>query len=249
MDPYIEAQEWEDFHTRYNTVAGEMLAPYLEPRYVVRVERRIYVEHVGDDVGQPRRADVALISTGKSSTGVPRAASAATVVPVECLLPMPIEHRETFLVIRERETLEVVTVVETLSPANKASGSAGRGLYLRKRDEILESKCHLVELDLLRGGLRLPVVGELPPGDYHAIVSRQQRRPRAEVYTWTVRVPLPTIPIPLKEDEADAALDLQRAFSTVYDRARYHLSIDYGRPLAPPLSDADEAWAREQLSR
>jgi hypothetical protein len=30
-----------------------MLAPSLEPRYVVRVKRRIYVEHVGDDIAQP----------------------------------------------------------------------------------------------------------------------------------------------------------------------------------------------------
>ncbi|MBI4603374.1 MAG: DUF4058 family protein [Planctomycetes bacterium] len=212
MDPYIEDQEWEDFHTRLNTVAGEMLAPIVEPRYVVRVERRVYV------------------------------------APVECVLPMPQERRETYLVVRDRETLDVVTVVETLSPANKAPGNRGRELYLSKRDEVLQSRSHLVELDLLRGGLRLPALGGLPPGDYYAVVSRRPRRPRADAYAWTVRKALPPIPIPLKDGDPDASLDLQAAFATVYDRACYHLSIDYELPLSLPLSEAAAAWARDVVA-
>ena len=44
MDPFIEDQEWEDFHSTFNTVLRESLAPGVEPRYIVRVERRVYVE-------------------------------------------------------------------------------------------------------------------------------------------------------------------------------------------------------------
>jgi hypothetical protein len=108
---------------------------------------------------------------------------------------------------------------------------------------------HLVELDLLRGGERLPTVGSLPAGDYYAIVSRSYRRPRAEVYPWTFRHRLPSIPVPLDKGELDVLINLQDVFDTVYDRARYDLSIDYSQPLSLPLSDQDAKWAREFLAK
>lgn len=251
VDPYIENQEWQDFHTRFNTVLSDLLAIRIEPRYVVRVERRVYVEHPTHPETEVRWADVAVLATGDRQGSTPLSTSgsaAAIAVPVECLLPMPEERREAYLVIRERETLEVVTVIETLSPANKQAGGDGREQYLAKRDLVLESRSHLVELDLLRGGLRLPTVSGLPPGDYYAIVSRRRRRPRAEVYAWGIRQALPVIPVPLREGDNDVALELQTAFTTVYDRARYHLSIDYGAALEPPLAEADQTWARELLA-
>ncbi|NUQ64118.1 MAG: DUF4058 family protein [Pirellulales bacterium] len=36
---------------------------------------------------------------------------------------------------------------------------------------------------------------------------------------WTLRDQLPAIPIPLAQDDPDAPLDLQTAFTTTYDRA------------------------------
>lgn len=43
-----------DFHSRFNNVVSEELAPAVEPRYIVRVERRVYVEHgLGDDEQVP----------------------------------------------------------------------------------------------------------------------------------------------------------------------------------------------------
>jgi hypothetical protein len=210
----------------------------------VRVERRIYVEHgLGDDT-QVRWADVSVLSSASDAPTVVPSAANASVAPVECLLPVPQERRETFLVIRERKTMEVVTVIETLSPANKRASSDGREQYLAKREEILASRTNLVELDLLRAGKRLPMVG-LPAGDYFAIVSRGHRRPRADVYCWTLRHPLPTIPVPLQAGDPEVSLDLQRAFTTVYDRARYQLSLDYSAPLQAPLSESDQVWLRQ----
>jgi len=79
---------------------------------------------------------------------------------------------ENYLVIRHLGSGEVVTVIELLSPSNKCTGSEGRKAYLAKREEILSSRTNLVELDLLRGGARLPTVQPLPPGDYFAFVCR-----------------------------------------------------------------------------
>jgi hypothetical protein len=163
-------------------------------------------------------------------------------------LPSPQERRETYLVIREVETMEIVTIIETLSPANKRSSSDGRDQYLEKREEILRSKTNLVELDLLRGGKRLPVVG-LPAGDYYAIVSRGHKRPKTDVYHWTLRQPLPPIPIPLKKDEPEVTVDLQQVFSTVYDRARYQLSLNYNGPLIVPSTETDTAWTQQLLAQ
>ena len=70
----------------------------------------------------------------------------------------------------------------------------------------------------------------LPPGDFFALVSRRERRPDCEVYAWTIRQPLPTIRIPLKEPDPDLVLDLDAIFRMAYDRGRYARSIDRDRP-------------------
>ena len=250
MDPFLEGVEWEDFHTRFNTAISEYLATCVEPRYLVRIERRVYVEHTTDARPPVRRADVAVFIA--EETTLAWAGPVSTVVPgltpVECLLPMPQEQQETYLVIRLQDTREVVTVLETLSPGNKRPGSDGRREYLKKREEILQSQTHLVELDLLRDGQRMPTATPLPSADYCAIVSRSQRRPRADAYAWTIRDPLPAIPIPLNRGDPDVLLDLQAVFATVYDRARYDLSLDYTASLDPPLSEADLCWVQQRTA-
>lgn len=250
MDPYIEGQEWEDFHATFNTVLRESLSPTVEPKYIVRVERRVYVEHPLDGGDGARWSDVAIMSMQPSaelSRAEPLQATQSALLPVECVLPMPEERRETYLVIRKSDTKEVVTVIETLSPSNKRPNSDGLRQYLDKRREILDSQSHLIELDLLRGGLRLPMMSPLPTGDYYAIVSRRYTRPRAQVYAWTLRDRLPTIPIPLLRDDPDVSLDLQIVFSTVYERARYGLSLDYSAALHPRLSESDTTWAQQRI--
>jgi hypothetical protein len=46
MDPFIESQIWEDFHYALIEVVRESLIPHTRPRYVVRVEECVYVEHI-----------------------------------------------------------------------------------------------------------------------------------------------------------------------------------------------------------
>ena len=243
MDPFLESQEWEDFHTTFNTVLRERLGPSLEPDYLVRVERRVYVESVGGEPESMRRADIAIVAVdaGPASGLLAMEAGSPTAV---CELPMPIERQETYLVIRDRETMRVVTVIELLSPANKRSKGDGRNKYMMKREEILSSSTHLVELDLLRGGMRLPVVGTLPTGDYYAIISRAKHRPKCEVYAWALSDKLPVIPIPLKHGDPDASVPLQEVFDIVYQRARYDLSVKYTAQLDPPLTPDELRWVQ-----
>ena len=116
------------------------------------------------------------------------------------MCPAPPEHSidvlESFIEIRDRETREVVTVVELLSPTNKAPGS-DREQYLGKRKVLLAGNTHVVEIDLLRSGQRAPV-GEMPECDYVVMVSRSYERPRVELWPLALSDPLPTIPIPLR---------------------------------------------------
>ena len=71
---------------------------------------------------------------------------------------------------------------------------------------------------------------------------------RAEYYPMPLRERLPRIAVPLRAADADVVLDLQHCVDVVYDGVgRYGARIDYGRPLTPPLSSADAAWAAERV--
>jgi hypothetical protein len=250
MDPFIEGQVWEDFHHEFISDLRALLLPSVRPRYAVRVEHRIYVEYQPGEPDHFIRSDVSVIEEHRrlSSTRTGGAATAIAVEPITLTLPMPERRRTAFLTVRDRATMEVVTVVEVLSPVNKRPRSAGRRKYLRKRGDVLESTAHLVEVDLLRGGARLPMVETLPPAHYYAFVSREQHRPKAGVYAWSLNESLPAIPIPLAEGDQEVLLNLQEAFTAAYDRAGYDYSIDYHRPVEPSLDEADAAWVREVVS-
>ena len=254
MDPFIEIQEWSDFHS--NSIAGiqSQLAPRLAPRYYVRVERRVYFERSVPEeeavAKQPQRVpDVAILRTTESELHQGSAGTATLVMPRECVVPAGEEHREYFLLIRGAQSHEVVTVLELLSSTNKRPGADGRKIYLEKRQQILDGLSHFVELDLLRGGQRPPVQTKSPLGnDYYALVSRHQRRPRADIYQWSLRQSMPSISIPLEKGDPDVALDLQAAFSATYERVRYDLSINYDSPLVPPPSEEEQEVLRDVLA-
>ena len=55
--------------------------------------------------------------------------------------------------------------------------------------------------------------------------------------------------VPLREPDADVPLDLQRAFSTIYEASPYAVAIDYSQPPDVPLSAAAAAWSAEQIRK
>ncbi len=249
MDPYLEGPDWEDFHLLLIATLRDALTPSVRPNYLVRAERRVYLEHDPEPDPSLMRPDVTVLRKPGRRSSRAGAAGAPVESPVLLTLPIPEEHREAFLVLKLRETMEIVTVIEVLSPSNKRAGSDGRREYLAKRESVLRSATHLVELDLLRGGGRLPTVEPLPMGDYYAFVSRGNRRPHTEAFVWKLRDRLSTIPVPLAGKDPDVLLNLQSAFDSTYDRAGYDYSLDYGLRLAPALRDPDATWVRETLRR
>jgi hypothetical protein len=60
--------------------------------------------------------------------------------------------------------------------------------------------------------------------------------------------PLPTIPIPLAKSDPAISLNLQPMIEEIYQRYRYEESIDYSKPLKPPLKDEEAAWFQQRLA-
>jgi hypothetical protein len=246
MNPYLEQPDvWNDFHDSFLYVLRADLAAQVDPNYIVKIEEQLYIHELPAD--QRRligRADAAVARSGTSSK---RATTAAVLTaPTEIELPDIDIESINRVEVRDRLNRELVTVVELLSPSNKNAG-ADREQYKSKRLQIIHSPVHLVELDLLRGGSRMPM-RKLPECDYCIFVSRSQERPRAGLWPIRLRERLPLIPIPLRSPDPDVRLDLQQILQEVYEAAHYETYIYDGAPV-PALSSADAAWARKLLPR
>src|SRR5262249_46785753 len=144
--------------------------------------------------------DVA-VTKGKRKTRARTGAATAVLEPV--VIPHAIyeEYHQSRIRILHRPERKLVAVLEMLSPFNKTGD--GFSEYCSKRLELLHQKVHLVELDLLLAGQRLPLSEPPPEGDYYAFVSRADRRPDCEIYHWPLRRPLPSIPVPLLAPDPD----------------------------------------------
>ncbi len=160
---------------------------------------------------------------------------------VEIPSPVPLVTVE----IHSTDGRRLVTAIEILSPANKSGD--GRREYLTKRQKILRSSAHLVEIDLLRRGARVPMEEDLPAAPYFVFVSRAEERPTIDV--WPIQLPeaLPTVQVPLLPGDSDLELDLQQAFQNIYDLRGFDLLLDYGKLPEVPLEPEDSRWARRFL--
>ncbi|MBF2050702.1 MAG: DUF4058 family protein [Elainella sp. C42_A2020_010] len=239
MNPYLENPElWSEVHSRLIVAIADDLTDHLSEKYRVAIEKRTYFSG-GDDsllVGIP---DVSVV--GKSPEQSQLSATATLPVePITVTVPMAEEVQERYLEIREVATGSVITTIEILSPKNKRSGE-GRQAYNRKRHQVLASLTHLVEIDLLRGGQPLPILG-VARSDYRILISRSDRRPSAQLYAFSVRQRIPQFTVPLAAGDEEPVLDLQSLVERVYERGRYYLAIDYTQPAPPPLSEQDAIW-------
>lgn len=135
-------------------------------------------------------------------------------------------------------------MIEILLPENKR----GRGFreYADKRLALLETDTYLLEIDLLRLGQRIELIGELPLASYYVFLSRWTRRPNTQVYPIQLRDKLPIIPVPLLPPDPDVTLDLQAALDACFDLVGYERLLDYAKPLAE-LGVEDAVWIDETL--
>ncbi len=244
MDPYLEHPElWPALHHLLISEIARSLSPQLRPKYLVYLEVRMY-ETVDDDLSVIGIPDVSVIQPQTAIETTSNVAVAASPKqPITVTIPMPYQVREAYLEIRERGNEELITLIEILSPSNKRTGK-GRQMYEEKREEILSSRTHLIEIDLLRRGRKMPVIGNHIDSHYRVLVCRGNRRPRADLYAFNVQNPMPAFPLPLRSGDIEPIINLQELFTQIYDIASYDLKIDYHNwEVIPALSEADTIWA------
>jgi len=250
MDPYLEGALWTTVHHELSSTIARQLAPKLRPRYVALPAER-FVMDLPEGVAVIRTdayPDVAvrevdpLLPVGSMGYAV---AGSDAPLQLATVVPSPVPH--VTVEIRTADDRELVTAIEALSPTNKRG--EGRREYLVKRQRTLVSTAHLIEIDLLRTGQRVPMQEPLPPAPYFVLLSRFERRPVCDVWPIMLTDPLPTVPVPLLPGDADVTLDLQQAFTTMYDALNYDLLVDYNRSPEVSLTGEAELWADEWLRR
>jgi hypothetical protein len=245
MDPFLEQPAfWSDFHFRFINYWCEAIADALPPHYEATLGERVYLVEHDPEMRKLGFPDVAVMHDDLSSStpgGSP--AGTTTLPPVTVPLAILEGPRETYIEIVHQPDQILVASLELLSPANKEQ--PGRTEYLAKRHALIYQKVHLVELDLLLVGRR--VQEPLPPADYYYLVSHGDRRPDCDVYRWTLRDPLPTLPVPLRAPDPEIFVDLGAVFATAYERARFFRRINYQAPIPAVVSKRDRPWVESVL--
>lgn len=243
MDPYLEGPLWTTFHFAFGAELLRQLAPRLRPRYLALPVERFVLEEASD-LSITRSTvypDVSVLPVHprqpEGATGV----LAVAPLQLATIIPQAVPH--VSIEIRDVAQRQLVTAIEILSPTNKRG--EGRAEYLTKRRRLLLSSAHLIEIDLLREGERVPMQEPLPEVPYFVFLSRVERRPVLDIWPVSLEQALPEVPVPLLAGDMDLLVDLQASFTATYDLLGYDLLIDYTRPAAPPLSVEQARWAAQ----
>ena len=247
MDPYLEGELWTTFHVQLAVEIARQLTPRLLPRYFAFANQR-QVTEMPEEVSIEATdvyPDVGVIEAAQAP--LPNARSTIAEAPIKLTTVMPSLVPHSWVEIRDQAGRTLVTLIEILSPTNKRGD--GRKEYLRKRNKILRSSAHLMEIDLLRKGKRIPMTEPLPTGDYFVLLTRANKRPETEVWPVALSDSLPTVCVPLQEPDPDVSLDLQQAFNTIYELSPYGVAIDYSKLPDVPFSKVVAAWATERITR
>ncbi len=248
MNPYLETRGlWPEVHNSLIAAMKSFLRRRLPFKYSVIMEERIAI---GQNPPEEPPARYARPDLTISSREAPRTGGANTdredTRAVTVVLPEIYTVREWFIEIREQRREKPVTILEVLSPTNKNPG-AGREQYLDKRQRILESATHMVEIDLVRVGRPMPLAGYDGDAPYRNLVSRCQDRPSATLYPFSLRSPIPNVTVPLLDDDEEPIIELGEMVHDLYLQDYYCNYVDYGEDPAGPLSDNDREWLDKSL--
>ncbi|MCY2992753.1 MAG: DUF4058 family protein [Planctomycetota bacterium] len=257
MDPFLEHPDiFPDFHDSFVAYLRESLQSRLPAPYIAAIGRRAWIEvserFIGPDVQVIQRPGIAVDPGNGGGVAVaapPRTRPIVIRVPHdECCEPL------VEIYVGRGADRRLVTSIEVLSLTNKTPGEHGRDLYLRKQREILESKVHLVELDLLRAGEHTTAVPRrrllkaVGACDYHISIHHFDNLEDYFVYPIGISEPLPEISLPLLPGDPAVCVDLQAVFHRTYDAGPYQREINYSKDVPiPPFTPAQEAWVREVL--
>lgn len=259
MDPYLEHPHFfPGLHDDLISQLKQALQQRLPEGYYATSKSRVWIE-----VSQ-RYIEPDVEAVRPRETGQPKHKSNGPAVlappigrgrPILVRVPHD-EHRENFLEIYALQDNgdRLITSIEVLSHSNKTPGEQGRELYLRKQKELLDSKAHLVEIDLLRAGIRSTAVPRervleaSGPFDYHVCIHFFDHFEDYLVYPIRLEERLPEIAIPLLPGDSPVIVDLQAVFDRAYDIGPYQRRVHYhGEGSVPRLSTEQAEWAKRVL--
>lgn len=157
MDPYLEGHLWPDVHHRLASEIARCLGPQIRPHYVARLEITV-VEDVYPEVEiGVMYPDVEVLRAQRPST-LREPSPELTVDKAELMAPVslplmePVSVRVASVEVRDAARNELVTGIEILPPVNKRE--PGLATYREKQRRLREAGVHLLEIDLLRRGIR-----------------------------------------------------------------------------------------------
>lgn len=250
MDPYLENSAiWPDLHLTLIVAMRAELNSRLPRGYIAAADRHVWIEDEDDDSRSLVEPDVSISETRRPVPKRSRkTASHTAILPRRVTLPMRDRHGKPYIKIVDAQDRRVVTVVELLSPSNKAAGP-DRQSYLLKREEYLAGNVNFVEINLLRAGKSPPMGRQrIPTNAYYYLVCRSDEAPRGRLWTFTVRDALPQMPIPLLDDD-EVELHLRTCLDRAYTEGRYGDEIEYAEPPTPRLDNGDALWTQKLLAR
>jgi hypothetical protein len=258
MDPFLEDPAvFPDLHDSLIFCLRESLNSQLPEPYYAGIGSRVWVQtaqrRIVPDVSLLRGQQTANGGIPAGGGGI-AVAEAVRAEPVVVHVPRE-EIRETFLEIYAQPGGErLVATVEVLSPANKSSGIHGRDLYLQKQEEVLNNEVHLVEIDLLRGGIHTTAVpleqavAKAGSFEYHVCIHRFDRPDDYFVYPIRLGDRLPAIAIPLLPADPAVQMNLQAVLDRCYDTGQYRRRVRYDeRAVVPPLPAEQSKWVQALL--
>ena len=250
MDPYLEGYLWPDVHHRLATEITRRLGPLLRPRYVARLEVYLVQDESPEAEIGILYPDVEILKPDRGPARPPQESPRElSTMKAPVIIPVldAVEARLTTVEIRDAARNELVACIEILSPVNKHEPGVTK--YRQRRDRLYRGGVHLLEIDLLRRGTRpLSNHPQLPEAQYLITLTRSHA-PNIEVWPLNLKEALPALPVPLREPDPDARLDLSACLAAVYDEAGYDLSVDYALPPPPPLTHEEGAWVRELIGK
>lgn len=256
MDPFLETPKlFPGFHNRFINSLAAKLEKVLPEGYFADFGERIWVEATERTI----EPDVNIHQHNGGGRPLKRNASGpvaiASSIPAVVVKVHNDPRKETFLEIYQIQDphAKLVCSIEMLSTANKTGGSKGQALYLLKQEEVLNSRTHLVEIDLLRGGKHTTAVpqedavAKAGSFDYHVCCHRFDIPDEFLVYPIRLQDRLPLVRIPLLGDQ-HVSLDFQEVFEQSYADGPYRRRINYGKDKpVPPLRPDQKKWMNKLL--
>ena len=215
MHPDLEQPEYfPNLHASLCVYIRDWLSPRLPEHYLLAVEQGLSMtDPFGEE--QTYRPDVRIDRAAVAPSSQPQV---AVLEPPAFEVSLP-TFTQRLLTIRDQDR-SLITTIEILSPANKRK--SGPEQFARKQHDLARQGVHLVEIDLLRQGLRRIDDERVKAADYLFTVQRAEG---GVASCWRARLgeTLPAIPIPLRYPDADVPLPLEtilREFMTKSGLAR-----------------------------